>query len=308
MRCLLFFVCLTSGLSQLASQSIRSTPKPLRTAANLRVDVDMALVPVTVLDAMGRSVTGLDRGNFKVFDGSREVPIVSFGSQEQPISVGLIFDCSRSMKEKFKTSREAPRALFDQLNADDESFLITVSDRAELRWGLTSDFSELENALIFSHPNGSTSLVDGIYLGLQQIKKSRNPRRALIVVSDGGDNNSRYTLHELESIAVESDTQIFSLGLFGHPQSPEEVDGPELLQALSSRTGGVTFQIQNIKELRFAMEKIGISLHHQYVLGYYPPVSAESGKYRRIKVKLMVPPGAPPMQIYARAGYYVPAK
>ena len=206
MRSVLFFVILLPAFAQTSAQSIRSFPRPASTVANLRINVDMALVPVTVLDQMGRSVTGLDRDNFRVFDGTHEVPIVTFGKQEQPISIGLIFDCSRSMAEKFKTSREAPHALFQQLNADDESFLITVSDKAEVRWGMTSDFNEIENALIFSHPDGSTSLVDGIYMGLQIIKKSHNPRRALVVVSDGGDNNSRYSLRELESIAVESDT------------------------------------------------------------------------------------------------------
>jgi Ca-activated chloride channel family protein len=268
----------------------------------------MALVPVTVLDAIGRSVTGLDRRNFRVFDGSREVAIMSFGREEQAITVGLIFDCSRSMTEKFKTSREAPRALFDQLNASDESFLVTVSDKAELRWGLTSAFQEIENALVFTHPDGSTSLVDGIYMGLQQIRKSHNPRRALIVVSDGGDNNSRYTLRELASIAVESDTQIYTLGLFDHPQSREEEDGPALLNALAMKTGGVAFNVRNVKDLRVSMEKIGVSLHNQYVLGYYPPDEVESGKYRRIKVELMVPRGTAPLQVYARAGYYVPER
>ena len=308
MRSLLLFAVLLPAFAQTAEQSIRSIPRPKADGGTLRIDVDMALVPVTVLDAIGRSVTGLNRANFRVIDGAHEVPIVTFGQQDQPISVGLIFDCSRSMTEKFKTSREAPRALFEQLNADDESFLITVSDKAELRWGLTSDFSDIENALIFTHPDGSTSLVDGIFMGLAAIRKSHNPRRALVVVSDGGDNNSRYTLRELESIAVESDTQIFSVGLFQNPQTREEVDGPALLSALAKRTGGVAFNVANVKDLNGAMRKIGISLHNQYVLGYYPPNEAESGKYRKIKVVLMVPQGAPPMQIYARAGYFVPER
>ena len=307
MRSLFLLVVLTPLFGQVAQQSVRQIPEP-DAKQDIRVDVNMALVPVTVLDGAGRSVTGLNQANFRVFDGARQVPIASFGLQDQPITVGLIYDCSRSMAAKFKTAREAPRALFDQLNTDDESFLITISDRADLRQGLTSSFEDIENMLVFTHPEGSTSLVDGIYLGLQQVRQSHNPRRALIVVSDGGDNNSRYTLKELETIAVESDTQIFAMGLYGSPQSAEEVHGPELLTQLTTRTGGVNFRIQNVEELRTAMAKVGVSLHNQYVLGYYPPADAQSGKYRHIQVVLTVPQGAPTLHLYARSGYFVPER
>jgi len=301
------------GSAQLLDQpiqeaTVRRRPPATAIASNIRVDVNMALVPVTVLDSHGRTVTGLQPDNFRVFEGSKQVPIVTFGQQDQPISVGLIYDCSRSMMDKYKTAREAPSALFQQLNADDESFLVTVSDHAELKMGLTSALNDVQNALLFTHPNGTTSLIDGIYLGLQQIKKSHNPRKALVVVTDGGDNNSRYTLRELQDIAVESDTQIFGIGLFDHPQSREELDGPELMNRLCGATGGVNFIIRNLTELRAAMEKIGVTLHNQYVIGYYPPDGAADGKYRKIKVQLMVPSGLPPLQIYAKTGYYAPGR
>jgi Ca-activated chloride channel homolog len=276
--------------------------------SDIRVNVDMALVPVSVMDGYGRSVMGLTSENFRVFDGARQVPIVSFGRQDQPITVGLIFDCSRSMRDKIRVAREAARQLYQQLNPDDESFLVTVSDRAELKHGLTSDLSELESALLFANPDGSTSLVDGVYLGLQQVRKSKNGRRALVVVSDGGDNNSRYTLHELEKLAVESDTQIFAMGLHEHPQTLEELQGPALLAELCSKTGGTDFLIGDISQLSSAMGKVGVMLHNQYVLGYYPPDAgpAAAGKYRKIKVQLLLPSGYPPLSIHARAGYYTP--
>jgi VWFA-related protein len=160
-------------------------------------------------------VSGLGPENFRVFEGCHQVSIVSFGIQDQPITVGLIFDCSRSMQEKFRIAREAPRELFQKLNADDESFLITIADKAELRQALTSNFDELQTSLIFTQPRGMTSLLDGIYMGLQQIRKARNPRKAIVVVSDGGDNNSRYTLRDVEKIAVEADTQGFPLACRG---------------------------------------------------------------------------------------------
>ncbi|HWC99141.1 MAG TPA: VWA domain-containing protein [Candidatus Sulfopaludibacter sp.] len=273
-------------------------------SGDIRINVDLALVPVFVTDAYGRSVTGLARENFRVFEGSRQVPIAAFTMQDQPISVGLIFDCSRSMREKFATAREAVREFYQQLNPEDESFLITVADRAELRQSFTGDFAELQNSLLFARPTGSTSLLDGIYMGLQLIKKSHNARKALVVVSDGGDNNSRYSLTELRRIAVEADTQIFSMNLYQNPQSEEEVHGPALMNDLCGGTGGVNFLVKELADLHVAMGKIGVSLHNQYVLGYYPPDNSESGKYRKIKVQLLVPPNTPPLNVHARAGYY----
>jgi Ca-activated chloride channel family protein len=242
---------------------------------NIRVNVNMVLVPVSVMDSRGRSVSGLGPENFRVFDGSHQVPIVWFGTEDQPITVGLIFDCSRSMEEKFRIAR-------------------------------TSSFEELETALFFTQPRGMTSLLDGIYMGLQQIRKARTPRKALVVVSDGGDNNSRYTLRDLEKLAVEADTQIFAAGLYDNPRTKEEADGPLLLNELCERTGGANFAIADLLKLRDVMGKIGVSLHNQYVLAYYPPDDGTAGKYRKIKVQLRVPVGVPRLQINARTSYYNP--
>jgi Ca-activated chloride channel family protein len=308
MKPMVLCILTTSTFSILAGSDGPIEPRVVRersSAANIRVDVNMVLVPVSVTDAVGRSVTGLRADNFRVLDGARPVPIVSFGRQDQPITVGLIFDCSRSMTEKFRTARQAPRELFEQLNPDDESFLITISDRAELRAAFTSNFDELQNSLIFTHPHGMTSLIDGIYMGLQRIRKSRNPRRALVVVSDGGDNHSRYTLPELDRLAEESDAQIFATGLYFKASSQEERDGPALMSDLCLRTGGANYIIRSGTALRDAMTTIGVALHNQYVLGYYPPPDGASGKYRKIQVHLLVPSGLPPLQIHARAGYYM---
>jgi Ca-activated chloride channel family protein len=291
-----------------------SRPRPSQTTtnnstgANIRIDVNMALVPVTVLDTTGHNVLGLDKDNFRVLDGSQQVPIVTFGQSDAPVSVGLIFDCSRSMRDKFKVAREAPAQLFKLLNPDDESFLITVADQPRLRQDFTSAFNDIQNSLLFTNPNGTTSLLDGIYMGLQQIKKAHNPRKALIVVSDGGDNASRYTLRELAALAAESDTQIFSICLFEKPQTTEEVDGPALLGKLAQVSGGINYMIQDIREMQSAFGKVGVTLHNQYVLGYYPPENAPAGKYRKITVQLLVPSGLPRLHIYSRNGYYVPER
>jgi len=268
----------------------------------------MALVPVTVLDTLGHNVLGLDRENFRVFDGTEQRPIVTFGQSDAPVSVGLIFDCSRSMREKYKIAREAPTELFNQLNPDDESFLVTVADKPRLRQNFTSAFNDIQNALLFTNPEGTTSLLDGVYMGIQQLKRGHNPRKALVVVSDGGDNNSRYTLRELTSLAAEADIQIFSICLYDKPQTVEEVDGPALLGKLTQASGGINYMITDVNEMKTAFGKVGVTLHNQYVIGYYPPDGAPCGKYRKITVKVLVPAGLPKLKIYARNGYFVPEK
>ena len=275
---------------------------------NLRADVNMVLVPVTVLDDLGRNVLGLDRRRFHVFDSSRPMDIAAFSRQDQPISIGLIYDCSGSMRGKFRTAREAPAALYRQLSPDDESFLITFSDRPVLREGFTSQFGDIENDLAFTNPSGSTSLVDSVVLGLDQMRRARNPRKALVIVSDGGDNNSRYTMHELVERAVESDTQIFSIGLHQDPQSIEEFLGPQLLSKLSQVTGGFHYSVTDLNDLGDVMARIGVTLHNQYVLGYYPPPGIPTGKYHRIRVKLDMPKGFSQFLVFSRAGYYAPAR
>ena len=273
-------------------------------ASEIRVDVDMALVPVTVLDRNGRNVLGLQPDNFKVFDGSKLVNIAAFSRQDAPISLGIIFDFSESMKDKYVIAREAPAELFRQLDPRDEGFLITVSDHPELRFPFTSDFGELQNALLFGKPKGSTSLLDGVYFGLSELKKARNSRKVLVVVSDGGDNNSRYSLRQTLAAAAESDTQIFAIGLYTNPQTPEETDGPRVLSQLCDKTGGVAFPIAAVGQMAGAMAKLGEALHNQYLLGYYPPEDQQTGKFRKIKVELQLPNGSPRLNIYARSGYY----
>lgn len=274
--------------------------------ASIRVNVNMALVPVTVVDNFGRNVTGLSQENFRVIDGSQPRPIASFSREDQPVSVGLVFDCSASMRDKFLTARQAPAALFKQLNDGDESLLVTVSDDPVLRQGLTSKLEEIQNALLFTAPKGATSLVDGVYLGLSQLKNAHNSRKALIVISDGGDNNSRYTLKHLTKIAMEADTRIFTIGLHDNPRTAEELHGPELLENLARASGGIDYFVHDMNQLGDVMARIGIIMHNEYVLGFYPPSDALSGKYRKIRVQLLLPTGLPELHIFSRSGYYAP--
>jgi Ca-activated chloride channel homolog len=315
MRTLAASICLLAAQAMISTAGdgprLLEDHAPQRAAhrsANIKVDVSMTLVPVAVQDVTGRNVLGLERSNFKVFDGKQQRPIVAFGQQDAPVSVGLVFDCSQSMKSKFKVAREAPRELFQEMNPEDEAFLVTVSSQATLAQDFTSRFAEIRNALMFTKPNGETALIDGAYLALAHLAKAHNPRKVLIIISDGGDNNSRYTMHELEDLAREADTQIFAICLFQNPNSPEELEGPQLLGDLAGASGGIRYLISDPQAMRETFGRIGTTIHNEYVLGYYPPNDVPAGKYRKIQVKLDVPNGFPPLQVYARTGYYAPER
>ncbi len=275
-------------------------------AAPLRVDVDLALVPVTVVDQMGRTVLGLQPENFRLFDEKQPREIVSFTRQDAPVAVGIVFDASGSMKEKQQAAREAVAEFLKQLNPEDQVFLVAVTDRPQRLTDLTHDDREILDAVMFSRPGGRTALIDGVYLALNQLHRARNPRRALVVISDGGDNSSRYTMGELMNFAMESDAQIYSVGIYGAPGSVEEAEGPYIMEELAQKTGGRNFEVRGSAGLVAAMTSVGNTLHNQYVIGYYPPREAPAGKYRHIRVELRVPAGLPDLKVYARRGYYTP--
>lgn len=274
--------------------------------SDIRVDTSLVLIPVTVTDPMNRFVTGLERENFKVFEDKKEQPISAFSSEDAPLSVGVIFDCSGSMGKKLEKSRQAVAQFFKTANPEDEFFLVQFNDTANLIQPFTRNLEEIQNRLTFTQSKGETALLDAIYLGLHEMKKGKNPRKALLMISDGGDNNSRYSMRDLGRLVVESDVMIFAVGLYDNPQSSEEEMGPALLSRLTNRTGGANFEVHNVEELRIAMGRIGVALHNQYVLGYYPPAAPADGTYRKIKVELVVPKGTPPLLVHARAGYYSP--
>src|SRR4051794_19903405 len=176
-----------------------------------RVDSRLVLVPVTVTDHNGKTVTDLKREQFQVLDNSTPVEIVSFGREEAPVSLGIVLDLSGSMRAKRNQAISAIREIINAAGPRDEAFLVTFSSAPEMRVEFTSDLRAVMDPLFMAGARGSTALVDAMYMGLQEMKHARNPRRALVVLSDGGDNNSRYTEAELSSLALESNTQIYAI-------------------------------------------------------------------------------------------------
>jgi Ca-activated chloride channel homolog len=275
----------------------------------LKVDVNLVLVPVTVTDPMNRLVTGLDKENFELTEGNAPQEIRTFSSEDAPVSLGVIFDSSGSMSTKMERAKDAVIEFFKTANPQDEFFMITFSDEPEEVSDFTSSVDEIQNKLLFAVPRRRTALLDAIYMGVTKMRQAKYAKKALLIISDGGDNHSRYTENEIRSLVKEADVMIYAIGIYDHYASTiEERLGPQLLSDITELTGGRAFTIDNPNDLGDVATKIGVELRNQYVLGYRPSKLVRDGKWRKIKVKLLPPKGLPPLRVYARTGYYAPAE
>jgi Ca-activated chloride channel homolog len=273
----------------------------------LKVDVDLVLVPVTITDPMNRLVTGLEKENFQLFEGNSAQDIRTFSAEDAPVSLGVIFDSSGSMSTKMDRAKEAVIEFFKTANPQDEFFMVTFSDEPEEITDFTNSVDDIQNRLVFAVPRRRTALLDAIYMGVTKMRQAKYPKKALLIISDGGDNHSRYTEHEIKSLVKEADVMVYAIGIYDHYASaPEERLGPQLLGEITELTGGRAFTIDNPNDLADVATKIGVELRNQYVLGYRPNKVVRDGKWRKIKVKLLPPKGLPPLKVYARTGYYAP--
>jgi len=215
------------------------------------------------------------------------------------------------MGHKLEKSRLAVTQFFKTANPEDEFFLVQFSDSANLIQPFTRNLEEIQNRLTFTQSKGQTALLDAIYLGLHEMKKNgKNPRKALLLISDGGDNNSRYTETEVKNLVKEADVQIYAIGIYetgaGRGRTPEEASGPALLTEIAEQTGGRQYTVENLNELPDVAAKIGIELRNQYILGYSPQGQVRDGKYHHVKVTLVQPRNMPLLRAFFRLGYYAP--
>jgi len=283
----------------------------IKQGQSVHIDVDLALVNVTVTDPYNRLVTGLEPDNFRVFENNVEQEIQYFSSEDVPISIGVIFDLSGSMANKVGKAKEAAWQFFKTANPQDEFFLVSFNDRAEVVSTFTSSVEDLQSRILSASAKGRTALLDGIYLGLNEMRTARNAKRALLIISDGGDNNSRYSERDIKRLVREADTQLYSIGIFDpfeyRSRTTEELNGPSLLTEVTELTGGRAFTVENVNALPDIATKIGSELRNQYILGYRPSHKSHDARWRKIKVKMRAPKGLPPLSIYAKTGYYAPS-
>ena len=276
----------------------------------VHIDVDLALVNVTVTDPFNHLVTGLEPDNFRVFENNVEQEIQYFSSEDVPISIGVIFDLSGSMANKVGKAKEAALQFFKTANPQDEFFLVSFNERAEVTSTFTSNAEDLQSRILSASAKGRTALLDAIYLGLSEMRGARNGKRALLIISDGGDNSSRYNEKDIKRLVREADTQLYSIGIFDpfeyRTRTPEELNGPSLLTEVTELTGGRAFTVENINDLPDIATKIGEQLRNQYILGYRPSNKSHDARWRKIKIKLRAPKGLPPLTVYSKTGYYAP--
>ena len=271
------------------------------TANAIRVDVKLILIPITVTDPLGATVTGLTSETFRLFEDGVEQQIKYFSMQDAPVSLGVVFDASQSMAHKMDQSRAAVTRFFHTAIAGDEFFLVEFNNAPRLACNFTSDTKQIENTLMGIEPKNWTALFDAIYMAVNQMRRAKNPRKALLILSDGGDNYSRYTEPEMKALVREADVSIYSIALGGGGLIQGHIG---LLKYLSKQTGGLFQQADKMSDLPEAVNRISNAVRHQYLLGYSSNNPKNNGLYRKIEVRLNQDPALPRLRPYWRTGYY----
>jgi Ca-activated chloride channel family protein len=307
------------GFAQSPSETVSVIPRRgpdalplsvLEPRSHLRVDSTLVLIPAHVTTQAGTSVTNLTPEHFRLFEDNVEQKITHFAKDDAPISIGLVFDSSGSMHNKLRKSSEAAATFFKTANAEDEFFLVEFNEHPKLTVSFTPDSGEIYRRIAHIRPFGRTSLLDAIHLALGHMKSAHNLRKAIVILSDGGDNRSRYTTSEVKNAMLESDVQMYAMGIFDPEEirrkTSEEEKGPKLLDELAEQSGGRLYYIENIDDLTAISARIGNELRNQYLLGYSPTNASRDGKFRRVRVNLSAPPEMPNLRSYYRHGYYAP--
>jgi Ca-activated chloride channel homolog len=259
---------------------------------SLRVDVDLVMVNVSVADEGNRFITNLTSENFQLFEDKIEQKIRYFSSEAAPVSLGIVFDISNSMEKKITFARDAAVKFLETSMPEDEYFLVEFANRAKVAQGFTSDINRLRERIAFTPAEGATALYDAMYLGLAQLKRGQNPKKALLLITDGEDNHSRYSRRDIRDFIQEADAQIYVIDL-----------GHALLDDLAEMTGGHSYRT-SVADIEETCEKIAIELKSQYVIGYESTNTNKDGKFRKLRVRVAPPPGLSKLSVRAREGYY----
>ena len=271
----------------------------------LRARVELVLVPVTVSDSLDRSVTTLKKQDFSLYEENKLQEIRYFSTEAEPASVAILLDVSKSMTDKIETERAAIVEFFNNAHPQDEYFAIAFSDRPRVLAGPTDSIDTAQQRLMAIQPGGPTAMLDAIYLAVAELRAARYKRKAILIVSDGGDNASRYTSREIKSLLRESDVQVYAIGLFEtfFVNTIEERLGKKWLSEITDVTGGRTITVDKRSKLPQAAATISRELRNQYVLGYRPP-GPSTDKWRRVKVRINSSAEDRPLRAYYKEGYY----
>lgn len=266
---------------------------------------DLVSITVTATDSYGRFVTGLTKEDFEIYDDKVKQTIAHFSDADAPVSMGIVYDVSGSMKERIKRSMEALKRFVETSHEDDDFFLLAFNDRANLVQDFTLSPDKVLSHLMFVQPKGSTALYDAAYLSIEKIKQGHHPKKAILIISDGQDNNSRYTYEELRKRVKEADVQIYAIGITDPATDSLAGFGRSVLEELARMTGGRAFfpNAYNEPELVEICTRIALELRHQYAIGFYPTDVASAEKWHKIQVKVNPPRGLGHLSLDYKDGY-----
>jgi Ca-activated chloride channel homolog len=281
----------------------RSSQSEIR--PTIRLDSNLVLVPVSVIDSQGRLVAGLRESDFTLHENDSPQQLLSFSRETAPISLGLVVDLTGSMANKLAKTQIAVNEILKNLEPADEEFLVTFSETPRLKVAFTRRVSDIREALSFANVEGRTPLYDAIALAMRQMRNARNERKVLFLISDGGDNHSRTTKREVRRIVGEADVQIHAIGIHDGSGTVQDRIEIGILDDLAAMTGGQHYLIHDAAELPELASKISLALHDRYLLGYRPEPAGPPGTFRRIDVKVARPKGKR-LSVYARHGYWMP--
>jgi len=275
----------------------------------LRIDVNVVLVPVTVSDAMNHPITGLGKQNFVLSENDLQQEIQYFSTEDSPISIGLLVDLSKSMANKFDAERSAISEFFNNANSEDDYFVVTFSSHPDVLTEVTQSIGTIQAKLGSAIPSGSTAMLDAISMAMMRMHQAKYKRRALLIISDGGDNNSHHKYREIKSLVRDSDVEVYAIGLFDTSffNTFEESIGKKWLSGITDATGGRTITVDSIDKMADAATTISRELRSQYVLGYRPSNALSDGKRRQIKVHVINSSASTvQLQAYYKRGYIIP--
>lgn len=263
----------------------------------LRLQANLVNIIVTVTDPYGRFVTGLEKENFEVYDNKVKQEIALFSDEDAPITLGIIYDISGSMNDLTSRSFAALRKFFHTSHEDDEYFVVAFNDKAKLVQDFTVVPEEILSRTIFVQAKGSTALYDAVYLATEKAKQGRHPKKALLILSDGMENHSRYSLKELRNMLKEADIQIYSVGFSSYSE------GAWTLKYLAELTGGRTFFPIDDNEVGDLYTRMAIMLRRQYAIGFYPSDTSSGNKWHDVKINIQAPKGLGRISLYYKKGY-----
>lgn len=286
----------------------KQTPSP-HPAANgdepIIVNTDLISFNVTVTDIHGRYISGLNKNAFTVIDNKIPQEITFFSDDDVPVSLGIVFDFSGSMSgDKIERSREALSRFLETSHERDEYFLIGFNTRPQLLLDKTRDGKAVLDRLTFAHPHGQTAFYDACYLGVEKVTHGTHPKRAILIISDGQDNNSRYTFSDLRHLLKESDVIIYAIGIEGAGDGLLGIQGQAILDEIAAVSGGKAYFPSTAAEMDIVFERIAVELRHQYAIGYKPTNFTGDGKWHHVKVRVTPPRGFRYLSVRSREGYY----